>query len=149
MRFSFPKWACDRLTEDTDFGKKKNHLFRWSSFWFWRVFRQGKCHIWAQKTSTHTLENRRTQNESRVWCGFWSKSIIGPFLFLNVAASELRFDAVGLLFVGCRQISVTPTSQRQLTVSRTIFVQPLVKYSCTQSIMASRGGHLNEIIFHY
>ena len=24
----FPKWACDRLTEDADFGKKKNHLFR-------------------------------------------------------------------------------------------------------------------------
>ena len=23
MRFRFAKWACDRLTEDTDFGKKK------------------------------------------------------------------------------------------------------------------------------
>ena len=22
------KWACDRLIENTDFGKKKNHLFR-------------------------------------------------------------------------------------------------------------------------
>ena len=22
MRFRFDKWACDRLTEDTDFGKK-------------------------------------------------------------------------------------------------------------------------------
>ena len=27
MRFCFAKWACDRLTEDTDFGKK-NHLLR-------------------------------------------------------------------------------------------------------------------------
>ena len=27
MRFRFAKWACDRLTEDADFGKK-NHLFR-------------------------------------------------------------------------------------------------------------------------
>ena len=23
MRFRFPKWECDRLTEDVDFGKKK------------------------------------------------------------------------------------------------------------------------------
>ena len=28
MRFRFAKWACDRLTEDADFGKKKSHLFR-------------------------------------------------------------------------------------------------------------------------
>ena len=27
MRFRFTKWACNRLTEDADFGKK-NHLFR-------------------------------------------------------------------------------------------------------------------------
>ena len=35
------KWACDQLTEDADFGKK-NHLFRWSSFWPWRVCKQAK-----------------------------------------------------------------------------------------------------------
>ena len=35
--------ATDRLTEDVDFGKKKkNHLFRWSSFWSWRVCKQAK-----------------------------------------------------------------------------------------------------------
>ena len=28
MYFRFAKWACDRPTEDDDFGKKKNHLFR-------------------------------------------------------------------------------------------------------------------------
>ena len=36
------KRACDRLTEDTDFGKKKYHPFRWSSFWSWRVCKQAK-----------------------------------------------------------------------------------------------------------
>ena len=34
-------WPCDPLTEDDDFGKK-NHLFRWSSFWSWRVCKQAK-----------------------------------------------------------------------------------------------------------
>ena len=28
IRSRFAKWARDRLTEDADFGKKKNHLFR-------------------------------------------------------------------------------------------------------------------------
>ena len=36
MRFCFAKWVCDRITEDAAFGKKKNHIFRWSSFWSWR-----------------------------------------------------------------------------------------------------------------
>ena len=37
----------------------------------------------AQKTRTHTLKSRRTQNKSLVWCGFWSRGIIGPFFFEN------------------------------------------------------------------
>ena len=41
MRFCIAKWACDRLTEDADF-HKKNHLFRWSSFWSCRVCKQAK-----------------------------------------------------------------------------------------------------------
>ena len=39
----FAKWACHRLTENVDFGKKKkNHLFSWCSFWSWRVCKQSK-----------------------------------------------------------------------------------------------------------
>ena len=34
------KWACDRLTEDADCGRKK-HLKR-SSFWSWRLCKQAK-----------------------------------------------------------------------------------------------------------
>ena len=61
----FAKWACDRLTEDVDFGKK-NHLFRWSSFWSWRLCKQAKL-----------LHPKRVT----VWCGFWSRGIIGLFFF--------------------------------------------------------------------
>ena len=44
---------------------KKNHLFRWSLFWSWRVCKQAKfSHFGAQKPRTHTLKSRRTQNES-------------------------------------------------------------------------------------
>ena len=54
------------------------------------------------------------------------------------------------------KISVMPTSQRQLSLQRTIFMKPLVKYSCTQWMNVlknwtdrvgyctdSRGDHLN------
>ena len=43
MRFRFAKWACERLTEDINFGKKKkHHLFKWRSFWSCRVCKQAK-----------------------------------------------------------------------------------------------------------
>ena len=51
MCIRFVKWACDRLTEDVDFGKR-NHLFRWSSFWFWRVCKQAKLsHLGHRKSA--------------------------------------------------------------------------------------------------
>ena len=37
-------------------------------------------------------------------------------------------------------LSVTPKSQKQLTLSRTIFMKPLMKYSWTQSIMCLQIG---------
>ena len=50
----FAKWAYDRLTEDGDFGKKK-------------IIFSDEAHFdlvtfGAQKTRTHTLKSRRTQN---------------------------------------------------------------------------------------
>ena len=46
------KWAFDRLIEDADFGKKKNHLLRWSSFWSWRVCKQAKLsHLGHRKSA--------------------------------------------------------------------------------------------------
>ena len=48
----FAKWACDRLTEDADFGKKI-------------IFSASKIVAFgAQKTRTHTLKSRRALNES-------------------------------------------------------------------------------------
>ena len=40
MRFCFAKWACDRLTEDDDFGKKK------SSFQMKLILTLAKAKLW-------------------------------------------------------------------------------------------------------
>ena len=72
----FAKWACDRLIEDVDFGKKKkNHLFRWRSFWSWRV---KNCHIWDTENTHAYIKMPTHPKRVTVWCGFWSRGIIGP-----------------------------------------------------------------------
>ena len=167
---------------------KKNHLFRWSSFWSWRLCKQGKLsHLRHRKPAR--IHWKADSKQVTVWCGFWSRGIIGSFFFKNeegeavtangnryramldeflfiwqhlvltgrryvphsrsytrcfapyfwrsyyqpqswchLATSELRFDTVGLLFVGCRQRCYA--DKRRL----------LVKYSCTQSIMCLKIG---------
>ena len=56
MRLRFAKCTRDRLTEDADFGKK-NHLFRWSSFWSWRVCKEAKLsHLVNRKPARHTAK---------------------------------------------------------------------------------------------
>ena len=136
-------WLCIRLNNSSLIGPaialqkmtilaKKKHLFRWNSFWSWRVCIQEKLsHLGHRKSAgIH-------------W--FWSRGIIGPFFFENKqeeavtvngdrywamlnkvlftkiqekdigniwfqqdgatfhTANATRFDTVGLLFVGCRQ----------------------------------------------
>ena len=78
----FAKWACDRLKEYADFGKK-NHLFRWSSFWSWRVCKQAKLsHLGTE--NPHAYSEKPTHPKwAIVWCGFWSRGIIEPFFFEN------------------------------------------------------------------
>ena len=49
---------------------KKNHLFRWSSFWSWHFDLS-----WGTENRTHTLKSRHTQN----CCRFWSRGKILHF----------------------------------------------------------------------
>ena len=104
------KWACDRLTEAADFGKK-NHLFRWSSFWSWRVCKQTKLsHLshkkperifvhknwrggyWQHLVSTGWcyVPHSRSYTQCFVPC-FW-RSHYQPQSWSRLATSELRFD---------------------------------------------------------
>ena len=74
----FSKRVCDRLTEDFRFGQK-NHLFRWSSFWSWRVCKQQNCRIWGTENPHAYIEKLTHPKRGTVWCGFCSRIIIGHF----------------------------------------------------------------------
>ena len=75
-----------RITEDADFGKK-NHLFRWSSFWSWRLCKQAKLSHLGQENLHVYIEKPAHPKRVTVWCGVWSgvwpRGIIGPFFFEN------------------------------------------------------------------
>ena len=63
------KWACDRPTEDADFGKKKKSSFQIKLILKLILILAGMqtskiVAFGAQKTLTHILKSRRTQNES-------------------------------------------------------------------------------------
>ena len=146
------------------FWQKKNHLFRWSSFWSWRICKQTKlshlghrkpaCIHWKADTSirSHCLVRILVQRHNwaiflRKWArggrcsqwrslsfhknwrgGYWQhlvstgrryvphsqsycrcfatcfwRSHYQPQSWCCLATSELRFDTVELLLVGCRQ----------------------------------------------
>ena len=52
----YAKWACDQLTQDADLGTKKPHAY---------------------------IEKPIHPKRITVWCGVWSRDIIGPFFFEN------------------------------------------------------------------
>ena len=63
IRFHFAKCACDRLTEDADFGRTKSS-FQMRLILILAGMLTSKIVVFgAQKTRTHTLKCRRTQNE--------------------------------------------------------------------------------------
>ena len=61
---------------------EKNHLFRWRTFWSWLVCKQAKLsHLGHRKPER--IQNKTQAKRVTVWCGFWSRGIIGPFSFGN------------------------------------------------------------------
>ena len=80
MRFRFAKWTAIVL-QKMPILAKKNHLFRWSSFWSWRVCKQAKL---SPLENPHAYIEKPTHlNRVTVWCGFWFRAIIGPFFVGN------------------------------------------------------------------
>ena len=98
MRFRFAKWACDRLTEDADFGKKI--IFSGEThFDLGGYVNKQNCRIWGTENPHAYIEKPTHPKGVIVWCGFWSRGIIGPFFFENeqeeaVTANGDRYRAM-------------------------------------------------------
>ena len=83
MRFRFAKWACDRLTEDADFGRKKIIFSNEAHFDFGGYVNKQNCRIWGTENPHVYIKKSKHPKRVTVWCGLWSRDIIGPFFFEN------------------------------------------------------------------
>ena len=80
--------ACDRLTEDADFDKKKKIIFSDEAhFDLGGYVNKQSCSIWGTENPHAYIENP-THNP----CGFWSRGIIGPFFFENEQGKAVIVD---------------------------------------------------------
>ena len=70
ISFRFAKWACDRLTEDDDFGKKQIIFSDEVHFDLGGYVNKPNCRIWG----THALKSRRAQNETLFGADFGPKA---------------------------------------------------------------------------
>jgi hypothetical protein len=78
LRHYLAKWACDRLTEDADFAKK--FIFSDEArFDLGGYVNKQNCRIWGTENPHAYIEKPIHPKRVTVWCGFWSRGIIGPF----------------------------------------------------------------------
>ena len=70
------KWACDRLTEDADFGKKK------LSVQMKLILISAGMHS-SKIVAFGAFEKPMHPKRVTVWCEFWSRGVIEPFFFEN------------------------------------------------------------------
>ena len=91
------KWACDQLTENADFGKKKIIFSNEAHFDLGGYVNKQNCRIWSTENPQANIALPTYPKRVTVWCGFWSRGIIGPFFFKNyqgVAVTVNRYRAM-------------------------------------------------------
>ena len=101
--------ATDRLTEDADFAKKKIIVSNEAHSDLGGFVNKQNCRIWGTENPHAYFPKPKHPKRVTVWSRFWSISIIEHF-------------------------SLKISKERPLQSMMIVFVKPLVKYSCSQSI---------------
>ena len=76
------RWACNRLTEDADFGKKIIFSDK-AHFGLGGYVNKQNCCIRDTENQQAYIEKATQPKRVTIWCGFWSRGIIEPFFFEN------------------------------------------------------------------
>ena len=82
MRFRFAKCVRDRLTEDADFAKEIIFSDE-AHFDLGGHVNKQNCGLWGTENPHAFIEKPIHPKRITVWCGFWSRGIIGQFFFEN------------------------------------------------------------------
>ena len=78
----------DRLAEDVDFDKKKIIFSDDAHFDLGVYVNEQNCSIWGTEDPLAYIEQPTYPKRVTVWCGFWSRGIIGKFFFENEKQGE-------------------------------------------------------------
>ena len=81
-------WACDRLLDDADFGKKKIIVSDEAHFDLGGYVNKQNCSIWGTENPHAYIKKPMHPKKVTVWCGFWSRGIIGYF-FGNFLSQQI------------------------------------------------------------
>ena len=87
-----PEQRCDRLTEDSDFGQKKSSFQMKPNFNLGVYVNKQICRIRGTENPHAYIEEPTQPKGMTVWCGFWFRSIIGPFIFKNKLAEGVAVN---------------------------------------------------------
>ena len=94
----FARWAGDRVTEDAAFGKKI--IFSGEAhFDLGEYINKQNCRILGTENLHAYIEKPTNPKRITVWCGFWSRGIIGPFFFENEQGEVVTVNGVERIFV--------------------------------------------------
>ena len=77
------KWARDRYTEDVDIWQNEIIFSDEPDFDLGGYVNKQNCCIWGTENPPPYIEKPTHPKRVTVWCGFWSRVIIGPFYFEN------------------------------------------------------------------
>ena len=81
--------ACDRLIDDADFGKKKIIFSDEAHFDLGGYVNKQNCRIWDTENPHAYIKKPTHPKQVTVWCGFWSRCIIGPFFCENEKEEDI------------------------------------------------------------
>ena len=77
--------------EDADFGKK-NHLSDEANFNLCGYVNKQNYRIWGTENAHVCIEKPKHPKGVTVWCGFWSRGIIGPLFFENEQGAPVTIN---------------------------------------------------------
>ena len=80
---------CDRLTEDADFDKKIIFSDE-AHFNLGGYVKKQNCRVWGTENPHAYIEKPTNPKPVTVWCGFWSRGIIGPFYSQKLKIWKLK-----------------------------------------------------------